>query len=134
MKVADSSTAVAAFSSWHPQREQARIALGRAPGIVAHAAFEAYSVLTRSPEPFRAPPTIAIEWIEGVFGNRWLSLSAGGAQLALRRLQSVGVAGGATYDGLIAITAAASGAALVTLDVRALATYARVGVDVELLS
>jgi hypothetical protein len=52
---------------------------------------------------------------------------------ALARLETLGVAGGATYDGLIGLTAAAAGAKLVTLDVRALPIYQRLGADVELV-
>lgn len=54
--------------------------------------------------------------------------------MALARLHERGISGGATYDGLIGITAAVSDATLVTLDRRALATYERVGVDVELVA
>lgn len=70
-------------------------------------------------------------WLEDTFADRWLGLSPLALRLGLARLQEVGVAGGATYDGLIALTAAASDATLVTLDRRALSTYALVGADVE---
>ena len=70
-------------------------------------------------------------WLEDTFSDRWLALTPAALRLALGRLEELGVSGGATYDGLIAMTAAAEGATLVTLDKRALATYARVGVDVE---
>lgn len=133
MTAADSSVAVAAFSSWHPQREAARQALDRVPWIVSHAAVETYSVLTRAPDLYRAPASLVLEWLESVFGARWLGLSADAQRLALERLHALGVDGGATYDGLIAITAAASGATLVTLDKRALKTYALVGADVKLV-
>lgn len=133
MTAADSSVAVAAFSSWHPQREAARQALDRAPWIVSHAAFETYSVLTRAPDLYRAPAGLVLEWLESVFGARWLGLPADAQRLALERLHALGVKGGATYDGLIAMTAAASSATLVTLDRRALSTYERVGVDVQLV-
>jgi predicted nucleic acid-binding protein len=72
-------------------------------------------------------------WLEDTFADRWLGLSPLALRLGLARLQA-GMAGGATYDGLIALTAAAEGATLVTLDRRALATYVRVGADVELVA
>ena len=75
--------------------------------------------------------TIVFDWLAGVFDSRWLGLPADAQRLALDRLHSLGVEGGATYDGLIALTAAASDATLVTLDRRALATYGLVGVDVD---
>ena len=45
----------------------------------------------------------------------------------------LGVLGGAVYDGLVALSAAAHGATLLTLDRRALPTYRRCGVPHRLL-
>ncbi len=121
------------FAEWHPRHLDARSALGRSPSIVVHAAFETYSVLTRINEPHRVEPNAVRDWLELEFADRWLGLSAEALRLAMNRLPELGVFGGATYDGLIAMTAAAEGATLVTLDKRALRTYALVGVDVELV-
>ena len=82
-------------------------------------------------EPHRVEPDVVRDWLELEFADRWLGLSAQALRLAIERFPELGVFGGATYDGLIAMTAAAESATLVTLDQRALATYARVGVDVE---
>jgi predicted nucleic acid-binding protein len=100
-------------------------------GIPAHAAFETYSALTRLPEPHTMAADVVRAWLEDTFADRWLSLTATALRLALRRLEELGISGGATYDGLIAMTAAAKGATLVTLDRRALQTYAHVGVEVD---
>jgi len=72
-------------------------------------------------------------WLEDTFSDRWLGLTPLALRLALNRLEGLGISGGATYDGLIAMTAAAEGATLVTADRRALRTYALVGADVELV-
>ena len=57
MKVADASVAVAAASPWHESHEAAFDALATSrPAIVAHAAIETYSALTRMPEPNRMHP------------------------------------------------------------------------------
>lgn len=133
MIAADASVAIAAFAPWHERQRTAQEALGGSPAIVAHAAFETYSVLTRLPEPQRAPARLVAEQLDDLFGMRWLSLAAGALRLALMRLEQLGVSGGQTYDGLIAITAAANDAKLVTLDRRALPTYLLVGADVELV-
>jgi predicted nucleic acid-binding protein len=122
------------FADWHPFHDAARATLGRDPSIVAHAAFETYSVLTRMQEPHRVEPGAVRDWLELEFADRWLGLSTRALRLALTRLADLGVFGGATYDGLVAMTAAAEGATLVTLDRRALGTYARVGVDVEFVA
>ena len=134
MIAADASAAIASFARWHERRDAVQVALGNRPAIVAHAAFETYSVLTRMPEPQRASPSIVRDQLERRFEDRWLGLTSGALRLALARLEELGVAGGATYDGLIAITAAASGATLVTLDLRALPAYQRLGADVHLVS
>jgi predicted nucleic acid-binding protein len=133
LRAADSSAAVAAFARWHARHAEARLALGDRPAIVSHAAFETYSSLTRIPPPERAEAGQVRAFLEDWFGDRWLGFSAGALRLALARLEELGVSGGATYDGLIAMTAAAEGATLVTLDLRALRTYSLVGVDVELV-
>ncbi len=131
MIAADASVAIAAFAPWHEHQDAAQRALGRRPSIVAHAAFETYSVLTRVPEPQRAPASVVRAQLEDRFGDRWLGLTATALRLALARLEELGISGGATYDGVIAITTAASDATLVTCDRRALATYQRIGVELE---
>lgn len=47
---------------------------------------------------------------------------------------AVGIAGGSTYDALIGSIASDHDATLLTLDRRALRTYERLGIGVELLS
>jgi hypothetical protein len=112
----------------------ARESLRDRPAIVSHAAFETYSVLTRIPPPERAGGTQIRTFLEDWFSDRWLGLTPRALRMALGRLEQLGIVGGATYDGLIGITAAASGARLVTLDRRALGIYERVGADVELIA
>ena len=134
MIAADTSAAIAAFAEWHGSHREAQSALSGKPAIVAHAAFETYSVLTRIPEPQRMFAGAVREQLELRFGTRWLGLSPGALRLALTRLEELGISGGQTYDGLIAITAASNDAKLVTLDRRALPTYLLVGADVELVA
>ncbi|WP_114797203.1 PIN domain-containing protein [Gaiella occulta] len=134
MKAADSSVGIAAFAPWHEHHARARRALRGRPAIVSHAAFEAYSVLTRLPPPERAGAHEVRVFLEDWFADRWLGLTAAAQRLALARLEELGVSGGRTYDGLIAITAASNDATLVTLDRRALPTYLLVGADVELVA
>lgn len=135
MKVADASVAIAAAAPWHEGHEAAFDALATArPGIVAHAAFETYSALTRMPDPNRVHPVEALLFLEDWFEDRWIGLTAGAQRLLLRKLSDLGIHGGATYDALIGATAAAEGATLVTADRRALAIYALVGADIELVA
>lgn len=123
----DTSVVVAAFAAWHERHQPARAILGMAPHLAAHTALEAYSVLTRLPEPFRAEPRTAVEFLERTFATERLTLDAEEQASAPGRLCALGVVGGATYDGLIAFVALSAGAELVSLDRRALATYALCG-------
>ena len=75
----------------------------------------------------------ALLFLQDWFEDRWIALTAQDQRVLLGRLLDLGIRGGATYDALIGATAAAEGATLVTLDRRALGTYARVGADVELV-
>jgi predicted nucleic acid-binding protein len=101
---------------------------------VAHAAFETYSVLTRLPDEVRAAPDTVWAFLDDWFETRWLALAADAQREGLKRLRDAGVSGGPTYDGVIALTAAAARATLVTCDRRALPTYLRLGAEVELVS
>lgn len=130
----DASVAVAAFSSWHPRHREAARALDREAGIVAHAAYETYSVLTRLPGPHRMPAGVVRTWLEREFADRWLTVGAGEQRALLARLEQAGIRGGATYDGLIAGVVATHGATLVTCDERAVPVYERVGTAIELLA
>jgi predicted nucleic acid-binding protein len=133
MRIADASVAVAAFASWHPDHQAARSALGDDARIVAHAALETYSVLTRLPERFRAAPDAVWPFLQRRFPDEFVSLSPSALRSALESLAQLGVVGGAVYDALIAVTARDHDAVLLSLDRRAAPTYERVGATVELL-
>ena len=47
MKAVDSSVVIAAFASWHEHHQIARKAMTARPRLIAPAAVESYSVLTR---------------------------------------------------------------------------------------
>ena len=63
MKAVDSSVVIAAFASWHEHHVIARKAMTARPRLIAHAAVESYSVLTRLPPPHRASPDIVHSFI-----------------------------------------------------------------------
>jgi predicted nucleic acid-binding protein len=62
-----------------------------------------------------------------------VTLSADRHLPTLQLLAGQGVKGGATYDGLVAATAAQHGCTLVSLDRRALSNYEAVNADARLL-
>lgn len=132
MTAVDTSVVVAAFAPWHESHVEAREAIGRRTALPAHCALEAYSVLTRLPDPFRAPPDVAAEFIRRRFGSRWLDPGERARDLP-ERLAELGIVGGACYDALVAETARENGAVLLTLDRRAGRTYHLMGVEYEVV-
>jgi predicted nucleic acid-binding protein len=134
MKAVDSSVVVAAFATWHEHHAIARKAMSSRPRLVAHAAIESYSVLTRLPPPHRASPAIVHAFIADRFTEPFLTLSETGYQALLALVASKQILGGPAYDALIAFTAAEHRATLLSLDQRATAIYEAVGVTVEHLA
>jgi len=133
MKAVDSSVVIAAFATWHEHHAIARKAMADRPRLIAHAAVESYSVLTRLPPPHRASPSIVHAFITERFSEPFLTLSEIGYQELLATVAARQVLGGPAYDALIAFTAAEHQATLLSLDQRAAATYEAVGAAVEQL-
>ena len=129
----DTSIVVAAFGSWHENHALAVSRLRHDAALTAHTALEAYSVLTRLPEPFRADPGVVAEFLRQTFPRASLTLSPAAQRALPGQLSRLGITGGRAYDALIALTARAAGARLLTLDARALATYASCEVEAELI-
>jgi predicted nucleic acid-binding protein len=134
VKAVDSSVVVAAFASWHEHHVIARKAMASRPRLIAHAAVESYSVLTRLPPPHRAQPSIVHTFITERFTEPFLTLSETGYQELLATVAASHILGGPTYDALIAFTATEHQATLMSLDQRAAATYQAIGVTVEQLA
>jgi predicted nucleic acid-binding protein len=130
---ADTSLVVAAFASWHERHEAARRALDGGLRLVEHCALETYSVLTRLPAPHRARGEVVREFLKARFPEPFLRLSAGAYRDFLSALPDRGVSGGATYDALVAATAADHDAELVSCDRRAAVIYERYSVRTRLL-
>ncbi len=133
MSAVDSSVVVAAFASWHEYHQPAVAEVRTRPDLPAHAMLEAYSVLTRLPEPFRAEPALVAEYIRRTYPGRRLQLGVRELTGLPARLAELRIAGGAVHDALIAFTVRAAATDLATLDRRAQAVYDRCGVTVRLL-
>jgi predicted nucleic acid-binding protein len=130
----DTSVVVAAFASWHAQHEAANATVSSGARLVAHCAVETFSVLTRLPPPHRAQGHLVRDFLAARFPATCLVLDAVGYDLLIRHLVELGINGGAAYDALVAATARAAGATLVSCDLRAAQTYSRVGADFRLLT
>jgi toxin FitB len=104
------------------------VALEPVGALPAHVVVEAYAVLTRLPSGLAVPSAVAARVLARRFGDSPLRLDDAERNMVLERLAGAGVFGGATYDGLVALEAAAHGRTLLTLDERAQDTYRRLGV------
>ena len=120
----DTSCLVAAVCAWHRHHDdtcreiERRDAAGEKLVLAAHSLAEAFSVLTRLPEPHRLRPNDALALIEANWGGTGLvALTGPDYRATLRRCRDVGIGGGAVYDALIATCARkARVATLVTWD------------------
>lgn len=118
---------VAGLSAWHAEHAAAAIALEGVRALPAHVLTEAYSVLTRLPAGLAVPAQDAAAVLGRRFDRAPLRLDAAARRGLLGTLSAAGVFGGSTYDGLVALEAAAHEQTLLTLDRRAQSTYARLG-------
>jgi toxin FitB len=134
MKLAvDSSIAIAAILADHDAHDLAEDALSRSVSTIAHVATEAYSVLTRLPSPLRLDAGTAAAIVDARLPRVRVTLDAHAHASAPARLARAHVSGGATYDGLIALTALEHDLALLSRDRRAARTYRALGVRFDLL-
>jgi hypothetical protein len=122
---------IAALASWHERHEAAADAVESVTALPAHVVLEVYSVLTRLPSGLAVPAAVAAATIRSRFGEPPLVLTD---RLAvIDRLGAADVFGGATYDGLVALEAAAHDRTLLSLDDRAQQTYRRLDVPFRIL-
>jgi predicted nucleic acid-binding protein len=129
----DSSIAVAALLSDHLAHEAASEALAACSATIAHVAAETYSVLTRLPPPHRADESTVAEALARRLPSAHVTLDASDHVGAPRHLAAGGIGGGATYDGLIALTAIEHDLELVSRDRRAARTYRVLGARFKLI-
>jgi predicted nucleic acid-binding protein len=134
VKAADTSLIVAAFASWHEHHDAARRVLDAGVRLIDQCALETYSVLTRLPAPHRSPGVVVRDFLRARFRPPFLRLGTAGYRAFVLALADRGVTGGSAYDALVAATAAASGAELVTCDRRAAGMYESYGVPFRLIS
>lgn len=134
IRAIDASVALPLLVTSHLQHAMvATWAKGRTLGLSGHSLAETYSVLTRLPGDARVHPADAVALIDENFAESF-SLGARAARAAHREFARRGIAGGATYDGLVALAAREHGAILVTRDARARSTYEALGVSIEVLA
>lgn len=131
--VPDSSALIAGFATWHERHEPAHKALRGVVDLVSHVELEAYSVLTRLPEPFQITSSDMAAYLSRRYPGSRLSLSSAERKGLVGRLADLRIFGGAVYDALVAATAGHHGRRLLSCDRRASQTYERLGIEVEYL-
>ena len=104
---------------------------GRRLGLAGHAEFETYSVLTRLPPPQRLTGAAALRLIRSNFPHTKRLTPTRAAGL-LEELVELNLAGGSTYDALVALAARHHDLTLVSCDARAASTYRALGLDFAL--
>ncbi len=129
----DTSIAIAALLADHPAHEASAEVLAACETTIAHVAVETYSVLTRLPAPHRADAATAAHALTQRLPRAHVTLPASEHAGAPQRLARTGISGGATYDGLIALTAIEHDLELISRDRRAARTYQALGVRFQLL-
>ncbi len=129
----DTSVAVAALDAGHAAHGVcARAVRSLRPGLAGHAVWETFSVLTRMPGQLAVDAPTAAEVMGRTFPTVYW-LAPGAATELFARLSTIGLVGGAVYDALVGEAARASGARLLTRDLRAKRTYDLLGIDYELV-
>lgn len=123
----DTSVIVAAVCAWHEHHAAAlgelerRRAAGETLVVAAPTLVEAYAVLTRLPAPYRlsAADSHALITNNFVHGREIAVLDAAGYTSLLDHALAAGVAGGQTYDAVVAACARGAGVdALLTFNAR----------------
>lgn len=127
MKAADTSVVVAAFASWHEHHNRAREALDRGLRLIDHCALETYSVLTRLPPPHRCAADVVGDFLRARFVEPFLRMDGPLYRDFVLALPEHSVTGGGAYDALVAATAAAYSASLISCDRRAALVYESYG-------
>lgn len=129
----DTSVAVPLLVTSHVAHGVVSASLGdRSLALSGHAVHETYAVLTRLPGDARVTPADAVRLLRERFEPAAV-LDSRSARAAPAVLARTGIAGGAAYDGLVALAARASGLPLASRDRRAQSTYLLLGVPVEMI-
>jgi predicted nucleic acid-binding protein len=131
---ADTSVLVASFASWHENHAAAVAAVETVDVVIAHCLLETYSVLTRLPPPHRLDASTVATYLRLAFGRHLcVGVTAAEQRKLIEACARERITGGSVYDAFIAMAAMRAKARLLTLDVRARATYAAIGAPYELV-
>jgi predicted nucleic acid-binding protein len=129
----DTSVAIPMLVSSHIAHDVVSQSLeDRSVALSGHALHETFAVLTRLPGDARLTPDDAVRLLRDRFEPAAV-LDARTARSAPAVLARSAIAGGAAYDGLVALAALSAGVPLASRDRRALSTYRLLEVPVEMI-
>lgn len=128
---ADTSVVVPAVAAWHEAHVRARESLRHVTRLPGHVLVESVSVLTRLPRGLALSVPEAVGLVRSCSPEAPMLLGPGQIEEFLDTLGTAGIGGGRVYDALVAETARAAGATLLSLDERARATYRAIGVNAD---
>jgi toxin FitB len=129
----DTSVAVPLLVTSHVAHGAVGRSIGdRSVALSGHALHETYAVLTRLPGDARVAPADAVRLLHERLEPAAV-LDPESVRSAPAVLAGGGVAGGATYDGLVGLAALSAGLPLASRDRRARSTYRLLGVAVEMI-
>ena len=129
----DTSVAVPLLVQTHSaHRAVSKWWAGRPIALSGHALVETYSVLTRLPGDIRVDADDAARLLSERFEDPLILGPLESGRIP-QTLAGLGIAGGASYDAIVALAALSNHCVLATRDARARATYGAVGVTVEIV-
>jgi len=122
----DTSCIIAAIVDWHERHDAAareissRLDSGERLIVAAPALIETYAVLTRIPAPHRLSPSDTLALLEAnLFRHQLVALEAVSYRALITEAPARSIAGGRTYDAVIARCAVRAGAdAILTFNER----------------
>lgn len=132
-QAADTSISIPALLEDHEAHDHAEGALSLCEVTIAHVAVETYSVLTRLPPPHRVEPLDAAGIVDARLPDTWVTLDAEACKALPQRFAEARIAGGVSYDALIALVAQEHDLELVSRDRRAARTYHALDVPFRLV-
>lgn len=128
---ADTSVVVAGLTGWHETHQRSLRALRGITRLPGHVLIETTSVLTRLPGGRAIASADVVRRLRAEFPDRALCLSPAQHVEFLEQAARSGIVGGSLYDAMVGFSASVAGAVLRTRDLRALRTYAALGVDID---
>lgn len=120
---ADTSVVVPIVCAWHEAHTATLEAAAGVTRLPAHVLIEAVATLTRLPGGLAVSSVQAATVVRERFPDEPLTLSADDYLRLVDTVKATGLRGGQIYDALVAVTAKAADAVLITRDRRAEPTY-----------